>query len=127
MVKELAMSIKDEELKKKFGSIQDLVSSGENPGMALCALALTEIFLTSKTERRNHSIRYLQDGRLRAVADIQEGVPHGEIIVFYPDGKIWMKGAYKKGKMVSESFVVFMPDGSVAKPNNNVIPFPKKT
>ncbi len=117
------------ELKKKLRNLENTISQEENIGLAMCAMGLAEIFLNSKTEKRKHSIRYLQDGRIRAVADIQDGMPHGDLLAFYPDGKIWIKGYYRKGKMVHEAFTLFMPDGSVApqSPRNNVIPFPKKS
>lgn len=121
---------KDKDLKKKLSGIQNLINDPKNPGLAMCAFGLAEVFLNSKTERRQHSIRYLgPSGELRAVADLQDNEPHGDLLVFYPDGKIWMKGAYRKGTLVWNSFTVFMPDGSVAKgsPRDNVIPFPKKT
>lgn len=119
----------DDKLRKKLNRLTDDISKEGNIGMLMCMAGLSEIFLNSKTERRNHSIRYLQEGRLRAVADLQDGVPHGDLLAFYPDGKIWIKGCYRKGQMVHESFTLFMPDGSVAKgsPKDNVIPFPKKS
>ncbi|MBX2986830.1 MAG: hypothetical protein KF802_02935 [Bdellovibrionaceae bacterium] len=118
----------DWKLKKKLNDINDTISKEGNVGLALCAVGLAEIFLNSKTERRKHSLRYLQEGRLRAIADIQDGVPHGDLLAFYPGGKIWIKGYYRKGKMVHEAFTLFMPDGSIApqSPRNNVIPLPKK-
>lgn len=121
--------IDENDLRKRLNNIQETIASEGNIGMMMCMVGLSEIFLNSKTEKRKHSIRYLQEGRLRAVADIQDGLPHGDVLAFYPDGKIWIKGCYRKGKMVHEAFTIFMPDGTVAEgsPRNNVIPFPKKS
>lgn len=96
-----------------------------NIGMELCAIGMADIFMNSKTERIENTIRYSQDGRLRAVVGLVEEMPHGSFEVFYPDGKIWMLGAYEKGRMVSESMSVYMPDGSLLKPTpppDNVTP-----
>lgn len=114
--------------RKDFDKLNDIIV-GDNVGLAMCALGLAEIFLNSQTERRRYSIRYFQEGRLRAVADTYQNVPHGDFLVFYPDGKLWMRGVYRNGKMIDEAMRIFMPDGNLAKtsaPLDNVIPFKRK-
>lgn len=114
--------------KKELDRINDIIS-GDNIGLVMCAVGLAEVFLNSQTERRRNSIRYFQEGRLRAIADTYKGTPHGDFLVFYPDGKLWMRGVYRNGGMISEAMRVFMPDGTLAKeslPPNNVIPFKRK-
>lgn len=114
--------------KKDLDRINDIIS-GDNIGLAMCAVGLAEVFLNSQTERRRNSIRYFQEGRLRAIADTYQGTPHGDFLVFYPDGKIWMRGVYRNGDMIGEAMRIFMPDGTLAKgspPPNNVIPFERR-
>lgn len=100
-----------------------------NIGMELFAAAMADILLNSQTDRRRYSMRYLQEGRLRAIAGLYSKNLHGDFLIFYPDGKIWMRGFYRNGTLVSESVRFFLPDGSLVKgtpPPNNVIPFRPK-
>lgn len=97
-----------------------------NPGLELCAAALAEIILLSKTERRRNSIRYFQEGQLRALAELSEGKLHGKFMVFYPDGKLWIRGAYRNNSIVSASMQFYSPEGKLIEPSpppNNVLPF----
>ena len=96
-----------------------------NIGTELCVAGMADIFMNSKTERIENTIRYTQDGHVRAVVGLSAEMTHGEFEVFYPDGKICMRGAYEMGRMVSESMSVYMPDGSLLKPTqppDNVAP-----
>lgn len=114
--------------KRDLDHLNDIIS-GDSIGIAMCAVGLAEVFLNSKTERRRSSIRYFQEDRLRAVADTYNGIPHGDFLVFYPDGKLWMRGVYRNGDLISEAMRIFMPDGTLAKgspPPSNVIPFHQK-
>ncbi|MBK8201820.1 MAG: hypothetical protein IPK68_05720 [Bdellovibrionales bacterium] len=113
---------------KELNRINDMIS-GDNVGLAMCAIGLAEVFLNSQTERRRNSIRYFQEGRLRAIVDTYKGIPHGDFLVFYPDRKLWMRGVYRNGDMIGEAMRIFMPNGTLAKespPPNNVIPFKRK-
>jgi len=87
----------------------------ESPGMLLCAVALSEIFLCSKTVHNGNQIEYFQQGQLRAIASVNNNVPDGPFEVFYPDGKTWMKGAYENGSIKPSAMKIFMPDGLEAK------------
>lgn len=88
----------------------------EDPGVLLWQLALADVFLHSQTERAGDSLKYFQDGKLRAVTGVNGDVPHGSFEVFYPTGQTWMVGQYENGKMMPASMRIFMPDGSEAKP-----------
>ena len=117
------------ELIKRWDSIRNGIISDGSIGMTMCAVSLHDIFMNSETENRRYSRRYFQEGRLRAIAEIYKGTIHGEFLVFYPDGKLWMRGAYRNNSLVPQSMVIFMPDGTPAKGRrfrDNVIPFKPK-
>lgn len=117
-------------IRKKFlEKLESFLRPDPNFGFELCKLGLIQAVWESKIERRNHSLRYLQEGRLRLLTEIHQDVLHGKFLLFYPDGKLWMRGVYRNGELITESLDIFMPDGSLLKPAplpNNVISFPKK-
>lgn len=116
------------ELIKRWDKIRDGIVADGSVGLAMCALSLHDIFMNSDTETRRYSRHFFQEGRLRAIAELYKGMLHGEFLVFYPDGSLWMRGAYRNNSLVSDSMVIFMPDGTEAKRErkNNVLPFRPK-
>ena len=118
------MRFKDRELLDKFDHFFKPEASF---GRELCKFGLVDAIWGSQVERRKWSLRYLQEGRLRLVTDIYHGYLHGEFFVFYPDGKLWVKGAYRDGRLVESSMKIFMPDDTLLQSTpDNVIPFPRK-
>lgn len=73
--------------------LHTLLQFGINSGLELNQMALLDVTLDSEIERRQWSIRYLQEGRLRAYVEIAHDVLHGEFFVLYPNGKLWIRGA----------------------------------
>lgn len=98
-------------------------------GLELCKVGLMDALWGSQVERRRYSLRYHQEGRLRLFVETYRGDLHGEFLLFYPDGKLWMRGAYRNNVMVEESMRLFTPDGRLLEKSplpDNVIPFPSK-
>ena len=121
------MRMSDDELLQRFNR---LLQPEPSFGLELCKIGLIDALWGSQVERRRYSLRYHQEGRLRLIAETYRGDLHGEFLLFYPDGKLWMRGVYRNGDMISEAMRIFMPDGTLAKgssPPNNVIPFKKKS
>jgi hypothetical protein len=116
----------DDELLQRFNR---LLQPEPSFGLELCKIGLIDALWGSQVERRRYSLRYHQEGRLRLIAETYRGDLHGDFLLFYPDGKIWMRGVYRNGDMISEAMRIFMPDGTLAKgaPSNNVIPFKRKS
>jgi hypothetical protein len=109
--------------------LHTILQHGTSVGLDLCKMSLLDVTLGSETERRQWSIHYLQEGRLRAYVEISRNILHGEFFVFYPDGKLWIRGAYRNNKLIGEAMKVFMPDGTLLKPKplpSNVVPLQKK-
>lgn len=95
-------------------------------GLELCKLGLIDAIWGSQIEKRLYSLRYHQEGRLRLYAETYRGNLHGEFFLFYPDGNLWMRGAYRNNELVSDAMRIFMPDGTHLQPKpapDNVIPF----
>jgi len=119
--------MRDRELLQRFNR---LLQPEPNFGLELCKLGLMDAVWGSQTERRLHSIRYHQEGRVRLFAELYQGDLHGEFLLFYPDGKIWMRGGYRNNLLLHESIRVFLPNGVLAKAQTlpaNVIPMPQRS
>jgi hypothetical protein len=96
--------------------------------MALFQAALVDLFFgeETQTETRKWSVRYLRSGCLRAYFDRAHGQLNGEFLIFYPDGKLWMKGGCRDDELIESTLQLFLPNGDLARgqpPNGNVIPF----
>lgn len=97
-------------------------------GLELCKLGLMDAVWGSQIERRIWSLRYCHEGKLRLIADIAHRQLHGEFLLFYPDGRLWVKGAYRENRLIETAMKIFMPDKTQPKrepPPDNIIPFPK--
>jgi hypothetical protein len=119
--------MKDRELLQKF---HRTLEPGSNFGLELCKVALIDVLWGSQIDRRRSSIRYLQEGRLRLFAELSQGDLHGEFLLFYPDGKLWMRGAYRNRVLVPDAMRIFLPNGALAKPQplpDNVVPMPQRS
>lgn len=116
----------DNELLQRFNR---LFQPEPSFGLELCKIGLMDALWGSQVEQRRYSLRYNQEGRLRLFAETYRGDLHGEFLLFYPDGKLWMRGAYRNNVMVEESMRLFMPDGRLLEkspPPDNVIQFPRE-
>lgn len=120
------MKRKDQNL---IGQFNRLLQPEPSLGLELCKLGLMDALWGSQVERRRYSLRYHQEGRLRLFAEMYRGDLHGEFLLFYPDGKLWMRGAYRNNLLVEESMKVFMPDGRLLEKvplPDNVIQFSRE-
>lgn len=97
------------------------------PGFDLFRTALVDLFLGENTEveSRKWSIRYRRHGLLRAYFDRARGQLNGEFLIFYPNGKIWMKGGCRNDGLIETTLKFYLPSGEQAKcaEINNIIPF----
>jgi hypothetical protein len=106
-----------------------LLQPEKSIGLELCKISVLDALWGSQIDRKKWSMRYLQEGRLRVLVGLSSGNLHGDFLLFYPDGKIWMSGVYRDNSLVTASMKLFMPDGSLARPAplpDNVIPFDPK-
>ena len=77
----------------------------------LCLFGLADALIGSTIEKLRHSWTYRQERRIRAVVGIRNKKFHGPFEVRYPDGALWITGAYWEGNRSGE-WCVYGPDGS---------------
>jgi hypothetical protein len=106
--------LKDVSFKDVFGGKVEL-PDGVTRGRFVVELLQTEfhqIFNQSRQERDIGRVRYFLHGLLRAEGNINDqGQPHGEMRVFWPDGSTWIRSEYRDGKPCG-NWREFLPDGT---------------
>lgn len=103
----------------------DPIAFPEKDGLMLCALALAEILTNSEMVREEKTIRYLQNGKLRATVGAIGDTLDGPFEVFCPNGTTWMRGEYENSRIKSKTMKIYQTNGTELKPTptpDNLVP-----